>query len=373
MLQHFHSFNNALLASTLTLGVLLTGCGNTPDPADSTSGDAEILQTKERMAVGTDLEIETLKPISDFYYEQTGVTIDWVPLDTELFKLEDEMALQLSEDLVLPDEIDMLLMYSTHTLANAAYAHKLQAVGSDTLNERVPKQYQDPKGRWFGLSYYARTLVYNQNKVNEPELINYAGVSGKKWQDRLCMTDVMLPENQAIAKMMWNYRGSKLTPEILSNWQRNMGRPANNEQEVITQIEQGQCDVGIVNSDVFWQHAKSHPETPVRLMWANQINRGALTDAISAGLVETGEQVGQSLRFMEWLTSDEGQALLAFHTSTFPLITMTDPKINMQAVRPEWTQFEPDSTAMIDIYEDKRVIEPLRQAETDAESNQANN
>ena len=118
--------------------------------------------------------------------------------------------------------------------------------------------------------------------------------------------------------------------------------------------------MGIVDSDAFWGYAKTQPNTQLRLMWPNQINRGAITNAIAIGMVDSGEEVGHALRFMEWLVSDRGQALLAFYTSTFPVIDIKDETVNMEAIRPEWTQFEPDTTPLIDIINDHRKIEPLK-------------
>lgn len=360
MLYPFKTFKKAL-STAIVASLFLVGCGSA-DSSQNANGTntAESAVMQERVQVGTDLEISQLKAISAAYYEKEGVVIEWLPISADLFKLDEEKELQLSQDINLPKEIDMLLMHSAYTLANASHAHKLQPIGSDILAEKIPSHYQDPKGHWFGLTSYGRTLVYNKNKVNEPELINYAGLSGQKWFGRLCMTDVYQPENQAIAKMMWIYRGTKLTPEILANWQANMGSPSVSDAAVISKIEQGQCDVGIVDSDVFWGYAKTNPATAVRLMWANQINRGTMTNVITAGLSESGEHVGQALRFIEWLASDDGQAMLAFHTSTFPVVNITDSAINMQAIRPEWTLFEPDSTPLIDIIDNKTKIEPLQ-------------
>lgn len=360
MSYRFHTIKKALIPCII-LSLLLAGCDDndsTKMTQDAKRETEKSILIQESVQVGTDLDIKQLESISDAYYELSGVHIDWVPISADVFAIGDTNELQLSQDIQLPEEIDMLLMHSVYTLANASRAHKLQPVGSEVLIKTVPSKYQDKRGEWYGLSKYARTLVYNKNKVNEPELINYAGLGAEKWFGRLCMTDIFTPENQAIAKMMWTYRGSKLTPEILANWQRNMGSPSSSNSEILSSIEQGRCDVGIVDSDIFWGYAKSHPNTSIRLMWANQINRGAMVNTVTAGITESGEQVGQALRFMEWLVSDVGQALLAFNTNTFPVINISEQSINMQVIRPEWTQFDEDSTPLSDIIENRRIVEP---------------
>ena len=355
--------NSKLLKRALSVFILaslsLTGCSNAQDE-DENQADNPVQISQERFQIGTDLDIKTLSRLSDAYRQETGILIEWVPVDKSVFTIHFDEEPPLHFDVKLPKGVDMLMMHSVYTLANASASHVLQPVGSRTLATTVPAHYQDPDGEWFGVGKYARSIVYNKNKVNERELVNYAGLGASRWFGKLCMTDIYSPENQAIAKMMMSYNGTKLTPEILANWQANMGSPLANNAEILNQIEQGGCDVGIVDSDAFWGYAKAHPNTHLRLMWPNQINRGAITNAISIGMVDAGEEVGQALRFMEWLVSDRGQALLAFHTSTFPVIDIKDDTVNMETIRPEWTQFEPDSTPLIDFIKDHRKIEPQK-------------
>lgn len=337
-------------------GIGLAGCADEAERVNKNqANDPQI--GHEHFQVGTDLDIERLKALSKAYYEETDVSIEWVPIEKSVFSIAFDEELPLHFNIELPEGIDMIMMHSAYTLANAKASHVLQPMGSETLNSKVPEHYKDTDGYWFGVGKYARSIVYNRNKVNEPELINYAGLGANKWLGRLCMTDIYSHENQAIAKMMMTYRGTKLTPDILANWQINMGNPMSSNSEVLQHIEQGSCDVGIVDSDIFWSYAKANPNTQIRLMWPNQINRGAITNAISIGMVENGEEVGQALRFMEWLVSDRGQALLAFHTSSFPVVEIEDQEVNLNAIRPEWTQFDADNTPLHAIIENHSRIE----------------
>lgn len=355
--------NSKFLTRALPVFILaslsLTGCSDDQNQEEQpTNNPVQISQ--ERFQIGTDLDIKNMTRLSDAYRQETGILIEWVPVDKSVFTVSFDEEPPLHFDVNLPKGVDMLMMHSVYSLANASASHVLQSVGSQVLVDAVPAHYQDPDGEWFGVGKYARSIVYNKNKVNERELVNYAGLGASKWLGRLCMTDIYSPENQAIAKMMMSYNGTKLTPEILSNWQTNMGSPLASNEDVLNQMEQGGCDVGIVDSDAFWGYAKTQPNTQLRLMWPNQINRGAITNAIAIGMVDSGEEVGHALRFMEWLVSDRGQALLAFYTSTFPVIDIKDETVNMEAIRPEWTQFEPDTTPLIDIINDHRKTEPLK-------------
>ncbi|WP_296402839.1 extracellular solute-binding protein [Psychrobacter sp.] len=371
------SSNSKLLKKTLSVFIIaaltLSGCSN--DQKNKVELPSEKVQISlERFQIGTDLDIKSLKPLSDAYHKETGIVIEWIPIDKKVFTISFDEEAPLHYDVKLPKGLDMLMMHSVYTMANASASQVLQPIGSEVLNTKVPDQYKDPDGKWFGVGKYAQGIVYNKNRVNVRELVNYAGLGAINWRGRLCMTDIYSPENQAIAKMMISYNGTKLTPEILANWQTNMGTPLANNKQILSTMEQGNCDVGIVDSDTFWSYAKTHPSTQIRMMWPNQINRGAITNAITIGMVNTGEEVGQALKFMEWLMSDRGQALLTFYTSTFPVVDIKDETVNMLAVRPEWTKFKADEVPLKDIINNHSKIKAaeikpeIPEAVTDDES-----
>ena len=255
-------------------------------------------------------------------------------------------------------QLDMLLMHSAYTLNAAKQQRVLQPIGSDWLISRIPTIYQDPAGTWYGLSRYGRTMVYNKNRVNAAELTTYADLASSRFSNRLCMTALGSAENEAILKRMVPYHGKTATPKLMAGWIANRPVESKTDNDVLTQIEQGDCDVGLVNSDVFWQHIKQYPRTPLRLTWANQNRYGVLTNSISAGVMRSSTQPNQALMFMEWLASDGGQALLAFNTGTFPVATLTNTTIDTQVLQPDWAQFKADVEPLISIMNNKMTLRP---------------
>ncbi len=395
-----------LLIIIISIGMIgFNSFQNTANPQMTAAASQQTAIQGTVIQVGTDLDMRELQPISKAYYQQSGVRIEWLPIvSTEpnitaandaithpTLNLADNLATNLATNpatnpimqqqnqahqqsdpsvtlltlhpnkpkpLKLGQGLDMLLMHSAYSLDIASQNHQLQALGSEDLMSKIPKVYQDPAGQWFGVSQYGRTMVYHKNRVNPAELVNYSVVAADKWLGKLCMTSLMHSDNQAIAKLLQTYRGEKETAEILAGWQRNMGKPLPDDAHVLAQIEQGNCDVGIVNSDAFWQYAKTNPATLVRLTWANQINQGVVTNTLTAAAVAEGNDIGAALGFMEWLLSDKGQALLAFYTSTFPVVALTEADINQQAIRPLWANYKVDSTPLATIMANKSMLKP---------------
>lgn len=56
----------------------------------------------------------------------------------------------------------------TSRLKRAKDMDLLQAVESDTLEERIPGNLQDDDNQWFGLSQRARIIFYNKETMDNP-------------------------------------------------------------------------------------------------------------------------------------------------------------------------------------------------------------
>ncbi|WP_227428755.1 extracellular solute-binding protein [Psychrobacter sp. I-STPA6b] len=336
-----HWFNCLRQKARLVLmgAVVLSGIsGCTPAPSEPVEEDGMSLNT-EVISVATDMDTALLLPAMRAFTEETGIQVVLHSIDMHSFirnAQADNPSIQTSEP------VDVFLLYQSVLLTQAEDADILQAVSSEVLPERLGGQGEDKL--WYGLSYYGRTLVYNQQRVNEAELFNYADLSSDKWRGRLCLSSSQLPANQALIGHMINYRGEQKTQEVVAGWVANLAQPVlADDMAVITAISHGQCDVGIVGSDVFIHYVAENPKTPVRLAWANQINNGTVIDVIGGAISKEALNPDDGLRLLEWLSEDTGQALLSFYSYTFPLASITDPNINRLAIRPEWTKFQADN------------------------------
>ena len=62
-----------------------------------------------------------------------------------------------------------------------------QTVRSPVLDARIPANFRDPEGQWYGFSLRARVIVYNKAKVKPEEISTYASLAEPKWKGRICV------------------------------------------------------------------------------------------------------------------------------------------------------------------------------------------
>ena len=59
-------------------------------------------------------------------------------------------------------------------------------VKSKTLESRIPANYRDPDGNWFGFSRRARIIVYNKSTIKPGEIATYEDLADPKYKGRIC-------------------------------------------------------------------------------------------------------------------------------------------------------------------------------------------
>ena len=53
--------------------------------------------------------------------------------------------------------------------------------------ETCPPALRDPKGRWYGLTVRARTIMRSTERVAPDAVTTYAGLGDPRWKDKLCL------------------------------------------------------------------------------------------------------------------------------------------------------------------------------------------
>jgi iron(III) transport system substrate-binding protein len=277
---------------------------------------------------------ETLiKPIFDYYTEQTGVKV--VFLTDEAGPLIARLQAEGSRT-----PADILLTVDAGALWHAAEKGLLRPVKSRVLEAVVPDQYQDDDNRWFGLSVRARTIVYSSARVKAEELSTYEGLADARWQGRLCLRTAKKVYNQSMVAMMIERLGVEATEQVISGWVSNLAAPVfANDTALIEAIVAGQCDVGIVNTYYLGRLQHEKPDLPVALYWPNQQDRGVHVNISGAGVTAHSKQPKAAQALLEWLAKRSAQEAFAGINMEYPVndATRWDPIVK------SWGKFKADS------------------------------
>ncbi|HKY89594.1 MAG TPA: extracellular solute-binding protein [Nevskiaceae bacterium] len=280
---------------------------------------------------------DLIRPIFDRYTAETGTKIQFIT-DKEGPLLQRLIA----EGDATP--ADILLTVDAGNLWQAAEVGVLQKVKSPTLEANIPAHLRDPEGSWFGLSVRARTIVYSTKRVKPSQLSSYEALAGPAWKGKLCLRTSKKVYNQSLVGVMLSELGEKKTEEVVRGWVANLAAPPfASDNEVMDAIVAGRCDAGLVNTYYYARMVREKPELPLKLFWPNQSGAkgqiaGVHVNVSGAGVTKHAPHRDAAVKFMEWLSGREAQALFAGMNLEFPANASVQP----DALTANWGQFRQD-------------------------------
>ena len=273
-----------------------------------------------------------IKPLFDRYAAETGVSVRYItdkagPLLQRL----------RAEGKRTP--ADMLITVDAGNLWHAAESGVLAELDSPVLEANVPANLRDPKGRWFGLSERARTIVYSTERVAAEELSSYEDLADPRWKGRLCLRTSKKVYNQSLVATLIARHGEEKAEQIVRGWVANLAAaPFSNDTKAMEAVAAGQCDVTIVNTYYFGRLQKKQADIKLALFWANQDSSGAHINVSGAGVTRYARHPEAAQNLLEWLSSEAAQAEFAGRNMEFPVNPGVEPDATVSA----WGAFKAD-------------------------------
>ncbi|QKK01621.1 MAG: Fe(3+) ABC transporter substrate-binding protein [Pseudomonadota bacterium] len=327
------SRTHSSLAGLMAVALLLSACGNQPEPQPQTD-TAE--SGPERLVVYTSRQPHLIEPLFDRYSEKTGIDIDYIN-DSEAALIE-RLATEGATT-----RADVFMTVDAGNLWHAAERGLLRPVRSSQLEQSIPDALRDSRDRWFGLSVRARTIVYHPERVDPAELSTYEDLADERWAGRLCLRTSQKVYNQSLVAMMIEHHGEQKTESIVSGWVANLATdPFSSDTRLIEAVEAGQCDVGIVNTYYLGRKIADDPDYPVALFWANQETSGVHVNISGAGVTRHAPNPDAAIALLEWLASSEAQAEFAESNLEFP----ANPAVEPRGLVRDWGEFRADDTPL---------------------------
>ncbi|MGX5221350.1 extracellular solute-binding protein [Pseudomonas segetis] len=276
---------------------------------------------------------ELIKPVFDAYTAKTGVPIKFIT-DKEaplIARLKAEGA---------NTPADMLITVDAGNLWQAEQAGVLQPFKSATIDANIPSQYRSSTDSWTGLSLRARTIFYSTERVKPSELSTYEALADKNWEGRLCLRTSKKVYNQSLTATLIETHGEAKTEEIIKGWVNNLATDVFADDTALLQaIDAGQCDVGITNTYYYGRLHKANPDLKVKPFWPNQQDRGVHVNLAGAGITKNAPHAEAAKKLLEWMTTEEAQALFAGLNQEFP----ANPKVPASEEVQAWGTFKADA------------------------------
>jgi iron(III) transport system substrate-binding protein len=220
---------------------------------------------------------------------------------------------------------DVYIAVDAGSLWLAAQEGLLQPVESEQLERNVPAALRDPGGYWFGLTKRVRTLFYHPDRVEAAELSTYEALADPKWTGRLIMRPATHVYTQSLVASLIAAHGEARAEEIVRGWVANAPTLIDSDTRILEALAAGEGDVAIANHYYLGRLLNADPAFPVRILWANQDDRGVHVNLSGAGVTAHARNREAAIKFLEWLSGPGGQRLFADGNFEYPANPEVEP------------------------------------------------
>ena len=278
------------------IGALASACGGSErDPLTIYTGRSESL-------VG---------PLLERYSEENDVAIDVRYGDTN------DLALLIATE----GERSPADVYWGQSPGATAYlaGKDLLAPLPEGVRALVAEEFEDPEGRWVGVSGRQRVLVYNEDMVDEADLpASVTELTGPAYRGKVGLA----PTNgsfQDFVTAMRNLEGEAATERWLKGMAANDAQTYANNNAIVEAVGRGEIPYGLVNHYYNHQFLAEDPGLPSRNHEFEAGDIGALVIPSSASVLASSDKRAQAEDFVEFLLSEESQEYFASETFEYPL------------------------------------------------------
>jgi iron(III) transport system substrate-binding protein len=232
---------------------------------------------------------------------------------------------------------DVLLIVDAARLAHAEQLGLFAPVKSHLLEQRIPAQFRDPVGMWFGFSSRARVIVYDKKSVRPEDTRNYRDLAATRNAGKVCTRPGSHPYMLSLIGALIAHWGEAQTETWARGVVANFARPPRGgDTDQIRGVASGECGIALTNSYYYVRLMRSSkPEEravaeAVGYVWPDQDGPGTHLNISGGGLLRHAPNRANAVKFLEYLASDEAQAYFANGNNEWPVVktaAIKNPKL----------------------------------------------
>ncbi len=252
---------------------------------------------------------------------------------------------------------DLLLTVDAGRLHRAHEKGLLQPINSEVLNQNIPSKYREPEGHWFGLTYRARIVVYDKDKVDPSQLSTYEDLTDPKWKGKIMIRSSGSIYNQSLLASIVAANGADGAKKWASGVMANMARdPQGSDRDQMKSIVAGLGEIAIVNTYYLGLLLNSSDPEEVKVgeqmkvFYPNQNGRGAHINVSGIGVAKYAPNKENAIKLIEFLSGQEAQKVFAQINYEFPV----NPKNQASALLQSWGAFKADDLNLAELGKNNR-------------------
>jgi iron(III) transport system substrate-binding protein len=322
----------------LSLAMVLTGCFAETNVTEVPEG----VEAAGEVTIYTKRHYDVDKELYARFTEETGIKVN-----IEKAKASELMVRMQEEGELSP--ADVFMTADVAALVRANDMGLLQTSNSEFLNATVPAYLKDDNGMWFGMTKRARIIVYSTERVAPSTLSTYEALTDEQWKGKFLARSSTNGYNQSLMAYLIHHIGGDEAQAWATGMVANMAQePKGNDRDQVKFIAAGLGDVAVVNTYYIGQLLFSDVEEErlagqaINVFFPNQEEQGTHINISGFGLCKHSPNKENAIKLMEWLLSEEIQAVFTAKNYEYPV----NPNVEPDALLKSWGAFKEDHAAL---------------------------
>ena len=283
------------------------------------AGSAAIAQADEINLYST-REVPPMEPVIASFTAATGIKVNLTYVEDNLVKRVTAEGDASPADVLLTIGFDKTTQFVTSRLT--------QTISSPLLDNAIPPQLRG--AQWVALSVRPRVVMARADAA--PGAIHYEDLAESKWRGKLCIRSPLHQNNVALIAAYLVHHGAETTEAWLNGVKANLvHKPAGKDNDVIREIAQGVCKIGIGNTVALAQ-LRAGREGGDWSAWARAVKavptafRGGNThvNLTGAAIAKHAPHPAAAQRFLEFLVTPAAQRIYAAAELEYPVLATAD-------------------------------------------------
>ena len=223
---------------------------------------------------------------------------------------------------------DVLMTIGLDKTSQLVTSRLTQTISSPVLDSAIPPQLRG--ARWIALSVRPRVVMARADAALGA--IHYEDLAEPKWRGKLCMRSPLHQNNVALIAAFLVHHGAETTEAWLNGLKANLAhKPAGKDNDVIREIAQGVCEIGIGNTVALAQ-LRAGREGGDWSGWARAVKavptafKGGSThvNLTGAAIAKHAPHPAAAQRFLEFLVTPAAQRIYAAAELEYPVLATAD-------------------------------------------------
>ncbi|MGO4256851.1 iron ABC transporter substrate-binding protein [Marmoricola sp. RAF53] len=258
----------------------------------------------EKIVVYNAQHEELISAVAKKFTAKTGIKVE----------LRNGSDLELANQLVAEGDrspADVFLTENSPAMALVESKGLFADLDQATL-DRIPAQFRPTSGKWTGFAARETVLVYNKDKVDEADLpTSLMDLSGPEWKGKVSFSPTGA-DFQAIVAAVLYLKGEDATKKWLDGLKTN-GTVYDGNNVVLKSVNAGDKETGIIYH-YYWyrdQEESGDNSDGSALHYFGNQDPGAFLSTSGAGVLAGSDHGADAQKFVDYLTSAEGQQVIA--------------------------------------------------------------